>query len=288
MGPLKGHSGPVRSVAFSPDGHRIVSGSEDNTIRVWDAETGKVLVGPLKGLGYSVSSIASSDGHRIVASPHDDTVQLWNAETGGVVAGPLNLHRGSVWSVAFSPDGHRIVSGAETIQVWDAETGEVVVGPFTGHDASIRSVAFSSDGRCIVSGSEDKTIRVWDPETGEIAMGPLKGHSGPVMSVAFSPDGHRIVSGSQDMTIRVQCAVTSGSKTFSEQSASFTDNSTMKGGWMLGSNSELLFWVPPTLRAGLLRPGNTLFIGEPVATRLDLSSFVHGESWSLCRTPQGL
>jgi hypothetical protein len=62
----------------------------------------------------------------------------------------------------------------------------------------------------------------------------------------------------------------------------------MKDGWMLGPDSELLFWVPPTLQAGLLRPGNKLFIGEAITTRLDLTSFVHGESWSLCKESQPL
>jgi hypothetical protein len=77
-------------------------------------------------------------------------------------------------------------------------------------------------------------------------------------------------------------------KTCSEMSASFTDSSAMKDGWILGPDSELLFWVPSTLRAGLLRPGNELFIGAAITTRLNLDSFVHGESWSLCKEPEQL
>jgi hypothetical protein len=72
-------------------------------------------------------------------------------------------------------------------------------------------------------------------------------------------------------------------KTFTQISAPFTDSSVMEDGWVLGPDSELLFWVPPPLRAGLLRPSDTLFIGEAIATKLDFESFVHGESWSLCR-----
>jgi hypothetical protein len=68
----------------------------------------------------------------------------------------------------------------------------------------------------------------------------------------------------------------------------FTDSSVMKDGWVLGPDSEILFWVPPALRIGLLRPGNKLFIGEAIATRLDLTSFVHGESWYLCKEPEPL
>jgi hypothetical protein len=75
-------------------------------------------------------------------------------------------------------------------------------------------------------------------------------------------------------------------KAFGKMSTSFTASSTMKDGWVLGPDSELLFWVPPTLRDGLLWPGNTLLIGEPIATKLDLKAFVHGESWSLCKEPE--
>jgi hypothetical protein len=70
---------------------------------------------------------------------------------------------------------------------------------------------------------------------------------------------------------------------FTKMSTLFTDSSAMKDGWVLGPDSELLFWVPPTLQTGLLRPGTELFIGEAIATKLDLTSFVHGESWSLCK-----
>src|SRR6266702_1476063 len=112
---------------------------------------------------------------------------------------------GSVYSIAFSPDGHRIVSGSDdrTIRVWDAATGEKMAGPFTGHTHCVGSVAFSPDGQRIFSGSYDQTIRVWNTTTGETAAGPFTGHTSWVRSVAFSPDGQRIVSGSEDRTIRV-------------------------------------------------------------------------------------
>ena len=120
---LEGHTASVKSVTFSPDGHRIVSGSDDGTIRVWDAETGEVVAGPFNGHSDLVSSVAfSPDGHRIVSGSYDKTVRVWDAETGEVVEGPFNGHIKAAHSVAFSPDGHRIVSGSydKTIRGWDA------------------------------------------------------------------------------------------------------------------------------------------------------------------------
>ncbi|KIM20496.1 hypothetical protein M408DRAFT_81933 [Serendipita vermifera MAFF 305830] len=160
---LVGHGGSVYSVCFSLGGKRIASGSADRTIRVWDAETGEVVAGPLQGHTGTVFSVAfSPDGRRIVSGSDDTTIRVWDAETGEVVAGPLQGHNDWVRSVAFSPDGRRIVSGSEdtTIRVWDAQTGEAVAGPLQGHTGTVLSVAFSPDGRRIVSGSADKTIRV--------------------------------------------------------------------------------------------------------------------------------
>jgi hypothetical protein len=154
------------SVAFSPDGRRIVSGSDD-TIRLWDAETGQPVGQPLTGHTDAVLSVAfSPDGHRIASGSWDKTVRLWDAGTGQPVGQPLTGHQNAVRSVAFSPDGRRIVSGSDdfTILLWDAETGQPGGQPLTGHTDRVSSVAFSPDGRRIVSGSDDKTVRVWDAD----------------------------------------------------------------------------------------------------------------------------
>ncbi|KAJ6456305.1 hypothetical protein DFH09DRAFT_1505558 [Mycena vulgaris] len=201
----------VLSVVYSPDGTRIASGSNDNTIRVWDAVTGQLVGEPLVGHSDSVLSVAfSPDGTRIASGSDDKTVRVWGAATGQPVGEPLTGHSGSVWSVVFSPDGRHIASGSadKTIRVWDTMMGQLVGEPLAGHSDSVWSVAFSPDGMHIASGSADKTIWVWDAATGQPVGEPLAGHSGSVWSVVFSPDGTHIASGSAEKTIRVWDIVT--------------------------------------------------------------------------------
>jgi len=166
---LRGHNNRVQSVAFSPDGSKIVSGSGDKTIRVWDASTGVEMLPPLQGHNNRVQSVAfSPDGSKIVSGSDDKTIRVWDASTGVEMLPPLQGHNDWVKSVAFSPDGSKIVSGSgdKTIRVWDASTGVEMLPPLQGHNDRVWSVAFSSDGSKIVSGSNDKPIRVWDASTG--------------------------------------------------------------------------------------------------------------------------
>jgi hypothetical protein len=204
--PLRGHEYTVSSVAFSPDGSRIVSGSWDWTLRLWDAKTSQPIGEPLRGHEYTVSSVAfSPDGGRIVSGSLDNTLRLWDARTGEPIGTPLRGHEDAVLSIAFSPDGSRIVSGSDdnSLRLWDARTGEPIGKPLHGHGGAVWSVAFSPDGSRIVSGSGDKTLRLWDAKTGQ-SIGPLlRGHENPVYSVVFSPDGSRILSGSNDKTVRL-------------------------------------------------------------------------------------
>ncbi|KAF7366491.1 WD-REPEATS-REGION domain-containing protein [Mycena sanguinolenta] len=200
---LERHTGPVISVAFSPNGKWIVSGTEDGTVCVWDAENGEMVTGPINGHTNRVNSVAfSPDSKQIVSSSNDNTVHIWDAESGEVVVGPFRGHTDWVNSVAFSPNGKQIVSGSHdnTICVWNAENGEMITGPINGHTSCVNSVAFSPDGKQIVSGSGDNTVCVWDAESGEMVGSPFNGHTDQVRSVGFSPDGKQIVSGSDDHT----------------------------------------------------------------------------------------
>jgi uncharacterized delta-60 repeat protein len=199
---LRGHQAAVSSVAVSPDGRRIVSGSQDNTVAVWDLETG-TLIHRLTGHRAAVSSVAvSPDGRRIVSGSQSNTVAVWDLETGTPIHW-LSAHQAGVNSVAVSPDGRLIVSGSadRIVAVWDLETG-IQLYCLTGHQDAVRSVAVSPDGRRIVSGSFDRTVVVWDLETGT-QFHRLTGHQNAVWSVAVSPDGRCIVSGSEDNTVAV-------------------------------------------------------------------------------------
>ena len=201
------HEDWVRSVAFSSDGIRIVSSSQDQSVRVWDASTGAELT-TLNGHTSWVNSVAfSGDGTHIVSGSQDQSVRVWDASTGAELT-TLNGHTSGVNSVAFSSDGTRIGSGSgdQSVRVWDASAGAELT-TLNGHTASVTSVAFSSDGTRIVSSSFDQSVRVWDASTGAELM-TLNGHTSGVTSVAFSSDGTRIVSGAFDPPVRVWDAST--------------------------------------------------------------------------------
>jgi WD40 repeat protein len=200
-GQLSGHTSTVNGVAFSRDGHTIATGSDDRTVRLWDAQTLQPLGPPLTGHQNAVGPIAfSPDGKRVVSGAMDDTVRVWDALNGR----PLTGHHDAVTRVAFSPDGKRIASASSdnTVRLWDAQTHQPVGAPLAGHEDWILCVAFSPDGRRIASASIDKTVRIWDAVTLTPVGQPLR-QDAPVNTVAFSPDGQLIATGSDDMTVRI-------------------------------------------------------------------------------------
>jgi len=200
--PQLGHSSGITSVAFSPDEKLIISSSEDNTLKLWDAATGREIR-TFTGHDDWVNSVAfSPDGKQVLSGSNDDTIKLWDIETGQVIR-TFTGHDDYVNSVAFSPNGKQVLSGSddETIKLWDIETGRVI-RTFKGHSDCVNSVVFSPDGKQVLSGSDDETFKLWDAATGRIIK-TFKGHDNYVTSVAFSPNGKQVLSGSEDETLKL-------------------------------------------------------------------------------------
>ena len=205
------HDDRVDSVAFSPDGKYVASGSNDNTARVWELATGREVARMTHD--YDVDLVAfSPDGKYVASGSRDGTVHVWEAATGKEV--PHVSYDDFVMSVAFSPDGRYIVSGSDgTVRVWEVATGKEIAHmtyddwiPSDSFSLDVRSVAFSPDSKYVVSGSVDNTVRVWEIATGkEVAR---MTHDNIVDTVAFSPDGKYLVSGSRDNTVYVWEATT--------------------------------------------------------------------------------
>ncbi|WP_158624977.1 outer membrane protein assembly factor BamB family protein [Corallococcus terminator] len=200
--------GVVFSVAVSPDGRILASGSADQMVHLWEVATGRELR-ILKGHTAQISSIAfSPDGRTLVSSGLDMTLRLWDVATGRELR-RLGENRELILSVAFSPNGATVASGGmtQTVRLWNVTTG-IEQQRMEGHLGFVRSVAFSPDGRELASGGDDKTVRLWNVATGRERK-RLSG-TGQVSSVAFSPDGHTLATGSRDGTVQ-QWDVDSGS-----------------------------------------------------------------------------
>ena len=197
---LRGHTGWIGRIAWSPDGSYLASPSSDETIRIWDADTGK-CVRSLIGHTATVSSVAwSPDGQRLVSASNDKTLRLWNVSSDRVLQ-TMRGHIQAVTSVAWSPDGHRLASGSDdkSIRLWDVSNGETSQ-TMHGHGKTVNSVAWSPNGQRLVSASSDESIRLWDATSGEV-LETRYGHSELVWVAAWSPDGQRLASASVDNTV---------------------------------------------------------------------------------------
>ena len=204
---LHGHTNMVMGVAYSPDGCRLASASWDQSVKVWDAATGRELL-TLKGHTNAVNVVAySPDGRRLASGSNDRSVKLWDAATGQELR-TLNGHADGVWGLAFSPDGRHLASAGRdrVLKMWDAVTGQEL-RTLKGHVNAVMEVAFSPDGRRLASASEDRSVRVWDAATGQELL-TIAGHLRMVNAVAYSPDGHRLASGSTDQTVKLWDAAT--------------------------------------------------------------------------------
>ncbi len=195
--------GAVASARFSPDNKLIVTGSWDNSARIWDAETGQA-VRKLEGAHTAFVNTAtfSPNGQFVLTASDDGTAKLWTVADGQVIR-TFAGHADRVRSASFSFDGRSIVttSSDKTARLWDTVTGDVL-RTFSGHQWAVLTADLSRDGSRLITGSEDNVAKVWDVMTGECVL-TLAGHTAPIASVAFSPDASRALTGSRDQAAKL-------------------------------------------------------------------------------------
>ncbi len=247
---LPGHSKQIGQLEFTRDGTRLISMSQDTTIRIWDTISGQLIReyehGSPNGGGFQLSP-----DQRILAfsTYKASTARLWDMQTGREIA-VLPGHDESVRLMRFSPKGDRIATAesfpSNIVRLWDVSSGKLLA-TFREHMNQINAIRFSDNGASIATCSMDRTIRIWDNAPAPAHTLPqsrlvLKGHTGWVRSCAFSPDGKHLVSSSQDTTLRYwdlqsgnQLAVLRGHTNVVELVAYTPDGSTIVSAGMEGT-----------------------------------------------------
>jgi len=194
------HSDAVLSIAWSPDGKTIATGSEDKSVMIWDADKGEVkatLLGHIRGVN---GLCWTPDGNNLLTAG-DRTIQVWDKD--GKRLRVIGGENTDARSISFSSDGKIFSAGSydKRIVVWNFESGKVI-RTLEGHDKSVLAVCISPDGKLLASGSLDATVRLWDLSTGK-CLKIWKGHGGNIFAVSFSPDGKYVLSASKDNSMRL-------------------------------------------------------------------------------------
>jgi len=196
------HKDYVASVTFSPDGKYIATASYDNTVKVWELTSSK-LIATMPHESEVSSVVYSPDGMNLATASYDNNVRVYEAAKGKLLI--QMTHEDSVTSVTFSPNGKYLATASydNTARVWEAASGKLIAQ--MSHDDIVYFVAFNPDGKYLATASRDKTARVWKPLSGKLVARMT--HEGCVYSLAFSPDGKYLATASWDKTARVWEAV---------------------------------------------------------------------------------
>ena len=205
-GPLirtfEGHTNSVKAVAVTPDGKHAISGSDDNTLKVWDIESGEELQ-RLEGHTRLINAVAvTPDGKRVISGSDDNTLKVWDLKNGELLW-TLKGHTDLVITVAVMPDSRSAISASHdhTLKVWDLKSGELL--RTLKDDGTVHAVAVMPDGRSAISASYENTLKVWDLKSGK-ALRTLRGrHTSWVRAIAVTPDGKHAISASDDNTLKV-------------------------------------------------------------------------------------
>ena len=197
---LAGHTDSIKSVAISPDGSKVITGSLDNTAKIWNISDGS-LVTTLSGHEGGITSVAiSSDGSKVFTGSWDKTAKIWNMSDGSLI--DTFPHGGE--SIAISPDGSRVVTGTYDgkANIWNMSDGSLIA-TLSGHTGCVRSVAITPDGATVFTGDEAGRVKIWNMSDGSFLTDFSSGHKYMISAIAISPDGSKFVTGSWDKTAKI-------------------------------------------------------------------------------------
>lgn len=197
---FKGHYGQINQVHYSPDGKKLLTASDDGTIKEWLTATGKLLQTFSGHTDKVISARYSPDGQKVVSASNDTFIREWAVSTGAELARYEHEHA-RVNNAVYTPDGTKILTCADDklIREWSTATGECIK-TYTGHTKNVTSACYSPKGDKIASASADTTVREWSVKTGE-CLRVLNGHLEKVNSICYSPDEAHLLSASDDRTI---------------------------------------------------------------------------------------